>query len=372
MNGGGIVKIRLVTFCVAVFLLTGCTAKVDTDMVEIPNNNETIKHPEPIEEALSKVLSADPAKFHFVADWLTDTKIIYVEKDDGLYKVNTFDLSTGEIATLYEEKSIVIDVLIHPSKKYLLLHTSDNSTSATLKIITTDGIIQDEIEIASKELEIEWNDLDPKLLLLTAFYEDWTFDLFLYNGAESYLGLLPIEDPFPKWFGKDQIVVGFVEDHSLDGSELFLFDPIKEEWTSLDTKGIVYFDTYEHTLLTVKINEMGDAHYVLSELDGTAQSEWTLPAVSNYSEWVVPEVGWVSSDTVFLWAPETGGQLDELTSPFRLIREQDGRQRVVSEDVAEGFLRCSPSGESCIMGSSATTIIDVETGEERIWLDLQK
>ena len=52
------------------------------------------------------------------------------------------------------------------------------------------------------------------------------------------------------------------------------------------------------------------------------KSEWTLPAVSNYSEWVVPEVGWASSNTVFLRAPETGGQLDEITSPFRLIRKR--------------------------------------------------
>ena len=239
-------------------------------MVESPKDNEPVEHPEVIEEELNKVLAADPAKFHFVADWLTDTKIVYVEKDEGFYKVNSFDLSTGETATLYEEQSIVIDVLIHPSKKYLLLHTSNNSTSATLKILTTDGIVQDEIEVASTELGIEWNDLDPAHPF-TAFYEDWTFDLFLYKGAESYLGLLSIDDPFPKWFGKEQIVIGYVEDHPLDGGELLLFNPTTEEWTDLDTEGIVYFDTYEQSLLTVRINEVGDAHYVLSELDGTGK-----------------------------------------------------------------------------------------------------
>ena len=29
----------------------------------------------------------------------------------------------------------------------------------------------------------------------------------------SYLGLLAIEDPFPKWFGENQIAIGYVEDH---------------------------------------------------------------------------------------------------------------------------------------------------------------
>lgn len=362
-------RIRWVAFCIAALLVTGCTAKTNDSVEERPTDKEPVEQTDVIDEDISKTLTADPAKFHFVADWLTDTKIVYVEKDEGFYKVNTFDLTTGETDTLYEEKSIVIDVLIHPSKKYLLLHTSDNSTSATIKILSTDGIIRDEIEVASTELAIEWNDLDPSLILLTAFYQDWTFDLFLYKGAESYLGLLPVEDPFPKWFGTEQIVVGYVEDHPLDGGELLLFNPTTEEWGNLGIDGVVYFDTYEQSLLTVKINDTGDAHYELSEANGKLLSEWTLPAVSNYSEWVVPEVEWASSETLFLRAPVTGGQLDELSSPFRLIREKEGRQQVITEDVAAGFLRCSPSGLTCITDSSATTLIDIETGEERIWLD---
>lgn len=364
-------KMRLITSCLTVLLLTGCVAKViDDNGEENPIDNEPVEQIDEAEDTLQKVLTADLAKFHFVADWLTDTEIVYVEKNEGFYKVNSFDLTTGKITTLYEEQSIVVDVLIHPSKKFLLLHTSDNSTSATIKILSTDGIIQNEVEVTSTELEIEWNDLDSSLLLLTAFYEDWTFDLFLYEGAESRLSLLPIDDPFPKWFGKEQIIIGYVEDHALDGSELSLFNPTTEEWTDLATQGIIYFDTYEQSLLTVKISESGDTQYTLSELDGTVQSEWTLPTVSNYSEWVIPEVNWSSSDTIFSRAPEIGGQLDELSSPFRLIRVKEGQQQVVSADVATGFLRCSPSGATCITDSSATTITDVETGEQRIWLDL--
>ena len=58
-----------------------------------------------------------------------------LKRMNGFYKVNSFDFETGKTDTLYEEESIIIDVLIHPSKKYLLLHTSDNSTSATVKIL---------------------------------------------------------------------------------------------------------------------------------------------------------------------------------------------------------------------------------------------
>lgn len=109
-------RIRLVAFCIAALLMTGCTAKTDDNMKGNPLDNEPIEQVDVIDEEIGKILTADPAKFHFVADWLTDKKIVYVEKDEGFYKVNTFDLNTGETDTLHEEKSIVIDVLIHPSK----------------------------------------------------------------------------------------------------------------------------------------------------------------------------------------------------------------------------------------------------------------
>ena len=51
----------------------------------------------------------------------------------------------------------------------------------------------------------------------------------------SYLGLLEIEDPFPKWFGENRIAIGYVEDHILDGGEIHIYDPLNEAVGSIDT-----------------------------------------------------------------------------------------------------------------------------------------
>ena len=61
-------------------------------------------------------------------------------------------MNTGEIETCIKKSMIIIDAIIHPTKEYLLLHTSNNSTSATVKIISLEGVVQDEISIASSEL----------------------------------------------------------------------------------------------------------------------------------------------------------------------------------------------------------------------------
>jgi len=353
--------------CVTALLVTGCTEKTNEIIdsptaIEKPGDNELIK------EEISNSLVVDPAKFHFVADWLTESKVIYVEKENGHYQVNSFDFESGQIDTLYEDDSMIIDVLIHHSKKYLLLHTSDNAASATVKIVTLDGRVHDEVIVASTELAIEWNDTDPSLVLLTAFHQDWTFDLFIYNGRIESLDLLAIEDPFPKWLGEDKIAIGYVEGHVLDGGEVHTYEPLTEKWGQLDISGVVYFDTFEDTLLLVRINGNKDAHYTIMEQDGVIRSEWTMPVISNYSEWVIPEVEWASNETVFLSAPDKGGQLDELQSPYRLIRITKGRQDVVADEISAGVLRCSPSGQKCLSGYSAEQLIDIKKKTQTTWL----
>ncbi|MBO0586498.1 hypothetical protein [Sporosarcina sp. E16_8] len=358
---------RVFIYCAAVLLIAGCSEKTN-EIAEGLTANEQPGNSELIKEEISKSLVADPAKFHFVANWLSESKVIYVEKEDGLYQVNSFDFDTGQTDTLYEDDSMIIDVLIHPSKNYLLLHTSDKSTSARIKIVTMDGTVKHEVLVASTELEIEWNDIDPSLILFTAFHQDWTFDLFMYNGKKESLDLLAIEDPFPKWLGMDKIAIGFVDGHVLDGGEIHTFEILTGKWGQLDISGVVYFDTYKDTLLAVRINEDKDAHYAILSRDGLIQSEWTMPVISNYSEWVIPEIEWGSNETVFLPAPDKGGQLDELQSPFRLIRVREGRQDVVADDIAAGVLRCSPSGQKCLTGYSAEKLIDIKKKTETTWL----
>lgn len=360
---------RLFIFSLTVLLVTGCTEKTD-QIIENSKDLEETAIKDLKEKEINKSLTVDSAKFHFVADWLTETKIVYVEKENGLYLMKTFDVESGQSAIVYEDSSMIIDILIHPSKKYYLLHTSDNSASAKIKIVRMDGTIHDEIIVASTELEIEWNDIDPSLILFTAFHEDWTFDSLLYNGENKSLELLAIEDPFPKWLGKDMIAVSHIEGHILDGGEIHTFEPATEKWGKLEVDDVVYFDTYEESLLIVTVNEELNAHFSIMNKDGLVRSEWMMPAISNYSEWVIPEIEWISKDTVLLPSHVEGGQLDELLSPYRLIRVTGGRQAVVADEIASGLLRCSPSGEKCLTGNSAENLIDVVSAVQTLWLKL--
>jgi len=364
-EGEDVVKRMMITFSLVALILVGCSQKVDETGNQSENNNKDVEV-EKVEE-VTKVLKADSANFHFIVDWLTDTKIAFVEKDADKYLLRTFDIKTGEIDTLFEDTMIIVDVLIHPMKNTYLLHTTDNPTSATIKVISLEGVVLDEISIASSELAIEWNDMDPSLLLLTAFQKDWTFDVYLYNGEEEALNIMALEDPFPKWFGKQEIITVNVPEHPLDGGELLLYDYVSGNEESLGMPGVVYFDTNEERLLTAQINEE-NVDYKITLQDGTLLSSWTMPAVSNYSEWVFPELSWIADTTVFMPSATEGGQLDELGEPFQFVRVENGQQNVLLDSIPAGILRCSPNGELCLAGYKAEKLIETTKKKETTWL----
>lgn len=352
---------------VILLILVGCAGKEDN----LTKKTEK-KLPDVKKEEVIKKLTADLAKFHFVADWLTNTEIVYVEKEAGNYFVKSFNIQTGEIKILYEEPSIIIDVFIHPSKEHLLIHTTDNPASGTVKIISLDGIVQHEVSIESSELEIEWNDIDPSLILMTAFYEDWTYDVFVYEGSESNVRLLTLENPFPKWFGTEKIVLTDISGHALDGGELYIYDRISAQQESPDINGVIHYDTYQESLLLMRITEDEKVMYTILNQDQSILSEWQMPAVSNYSEWVIPEIHWISKGHIILASTESEGQQDELKEPYQLVQVVEGEQVLIAKEVLAGPLTCSPDGEKCLMGYTFENLIDIKSKEETVWLRLDE
>ena len=104
------------------------------------------------------------------------------------------------------------------------------------------------------------------------------------------------------------------------------------------------------------------------DLNVAVSAEWTMPAVSNYSEWVFPEIAWISDNTVVIPSPEEGGQLDNLGERFKLVRVEDGNQEVLMGYIPTGTLHCSPDGGKCLTGYTAETIIDTLKKEGATWL----
>lgn len=305
--------------------------------------------------------------FHFIVDWLSEEEVVFVELRDNIYYVMVYHLYRKELRTLYEESSIIADVYIHPTKEYLLLHTSESDHSATVKMIDREGEQIYELNIESNELEIQWNDLEPRYLMVTAFYEDWSYSPYFYNAYEHKLVSLDLPDPFPKWLGEEEIVI-FSEEKmgSLGGNSMKVLNIMTQE-ERLEKTDILYYDTFASSLLTMKKLDATTAQFdMMNEQLGFHQS-WQSPLISNYSEWVIPEVAWLDTTALLTYIPVEAGLLDELSNGFTL-NKIDANQQVVADHQMNNTLRCAPNKTACLMGPTYTDIYFLSDGESQEWL----
>lgn len=344
-------------------VLSGCTSKegppelnANTGM-ELPNEND-----QSAEDTL-QTLHVQPEQFQYVVDWLSESEIVYVEQEENTYAIKSFNRLTGKSELIDREDSFINDVLVHPSKKYLLIHTSDDSDSATVKIISLDGTVLHQLTIDSKELSVEWNDLDENLVLLTAFDDNWSFDLFYYDGHEQEMTSLSLEDPFPKWLGKDQLLT------LNESGELYAYHVSTEETSATGISDVVQFETYFDSLLTMQPSEGQKVSLEMRNGEGKLMGKVEMPAITSFSGLVMPEMDWLSANEVRMKVPTADGKLDEMTAPFQLADIQEGQVKVLMEEVPDGPLHCSPAGTYCLTGYEGEDVLDLAKRELNKWLE---
>lgn len=337
-------------------VLSGCSEKV---VYEDQEAEVVEQEKKPVEKEIQQMF-VEYTSFHFIVDWLSNEEILFVDKEDGNFRLKAFHIYSEEIKTIYEAETMIIDVLIHPSKEYILVQTSASEASATLKILTLDGLVHNEVTIESAELEIEWNDLDASSILLTAFYEDWSFDTFIYDGETNQIQLLAIETPFPKWLGMNHFVV---LSEALDGgTEIVVYDVETGEEQALTEGNILSYDTFKESLLVVELTEDDKVQYTILTAALEAIANWTMEPTNEYSEWFTPNFEWINENSLFTFRPEDTGIANEL------IKYEAHEITVFMNRIEDTALICSPDTKNCLAGHGLEKILDLENKVSIDWL----
>lgn len=351
----------IVTISIVLLLLVGCSPKAEETEQKQPSGNQMTIPPDDAKEFSLKKLIEDTSSFHFAVDWLTATDIVFVDKNDEHYFVKIFNTTTGKVNQVYESEAIIVDVIVHPSKETLLIHTTTDSSSAVVKILSIEGMVLDEISIASSELSIEWNKIDPTLVLLTAFYEDWSYDVFLYNGTSDEFNILTMESPFPKWLGTEKIV--FVKEQALT-----VFHYKTAQYEQMVHREVLFFDTYEDSLLTMQVNDEEKVDVQIVSEEGDVLSRWEMPVAVQYGESLFPNMSWLGKDSVMMIGANKSGDPYEAGVQFNLVHVKGGEQRIIVEDVENAPLRCTMDGEMCLSGFNKDKLIHTITSKIINWV----
>ena len=368
-------KVAILILCL--FFLQACKEK--NIQVEIPNTPITEEVPQSfpsdVENAPSLQIPSiqlDRSVFHSVLGWMSDNEILFILMDNEKWTVQSYTLSTEKWKTIYSTTTPIIQGNIHPKKEMILLHTSSNSSSAEVLIIHKDGYVAQSLFFESAEMYMNWHPENPNLIVFSTFYEDWTYDTFIYDGTTQNLESIEVDNPFVKWYDDNRLMVFKWTESSLDGSELYLYSISDKTLEKTSWNHVLDVQNLGASLLYMTVNEqLNRFEYRLEENETDRVYEWNSPAVSNYSEWIVPCMSIIQPDQLMVLQSKKSGNVDTFTDKSELYSiSLDGAKQLGEMDA--GPIDCSPNGAVCLGGYEKEKWIQMEPFKEQIWLDLNE
>ena len=191
---------------------------------------------------------------------------------------------------------------------------------------------------------------NSSLIVFTTFYEDWTYNTFIYDGTTQNLDSIEVEDPFVKWYDEEHLMVFRWAESNLDGGELILYSLKEKTLEETGITNVIDAHTNGNSLLVVQVNEeTNEFQYSLSNEVTDESIDWTSAAISNYSEWVVPYMDFIDQDKLIGIKSLKPGNLDETTSSGTISSMTfDGKQEY--GEIESQPLLCAPNGEICLGG----------------------
>lgn len=315
-------------------------------------------------------LNISERSFEKIYGWLDDQTIIYTYTQAENYLISSYNLYNGKSEVLFRSEAPITNILIHNQLKKLFIHTSPYAHMATVYFIDLEGNIEYSTDIESYELAYEWNENDPAQMLITAFYEDWSYKVQHINVDAKMINDVEDVQPFVKWLNQEEVIE---QDWVEEGTDFFA--PLMKKaiaTTKLAEKivdDVFRFDVFSDQTMVITVPEDQPEvlkYYFYDSSFKDKQPDLTVPNLTQYTDWLIPEYEYNAKNNEFLtFIPKTHGSADIYNEGFELISLQldDHEQKTIASNMENKPLSCSPEGKLCLYGYQLEQIINIETVE---------
>ncbi|MCU9613869.1 hypothetical protein OEV98_09885 [Caldibacillus lycopersici] len=369
------------TLCIFIILLTGCqTGQLEEKQrsitlhgsrPEVANNLQ--KSPAMENSTTFMPLEVDQQSFRFIIGWLNNEEILLYESIDGKSVVSSYNVKTGEKLERLSLAQSIITAEISPAKEQLLIHTAPSAYEAQINIYqldTWESIYETTIE--SAEISYEWNGNDESKLIVTAFYQDWSFATFLLNTDEKEMQQMQFPQPFILWLNDtDFVYLNWDTDSPSTTAPVVRKGDREEEL--FPNKQFYHLFSWKNVMMTISVSEEDEDSAEFQFLDSELHPLYTfeIPHLRKYSGWQIPYFDWVPTETTFMVIePNTSGLSDEYAGGFRLVARNIANEQseVIMESIDNAPLSCSPDGKYCLVGYQLEQIVLVHDKEMKEFL----
>lgn len=335
----------IVTASLLAVLLMGCEQK----------ENEQVVEPAAEEMPVWETLKLAEENFRFVAGWTDDSTIAFVEHQQQKDRLQTYNIHTREIHTIFEHTSSISEVLIHPSSKQLLVKTTDEPTEAELLFMDEEGTVSNTLTVESSEMEIQWNGSASAKLLVSAFQEDWSAQVLLFDTDNQTVETIDLPNPFPQWINEKDMVY-------IDDTDSLWKESTDSDDVELLAENVRQFKASEGRLMA-EVMDVDEVSYQLFDEEGEMQSSWESTDVTGDLEDLE-----VKEDNIIMSTVNDDEADGHSTTNLYVMNGQEVTEYEVEAEGAT--ISCSPDSSLCLVGYSLDTLVNMDTGEADKWLEL--
>lgn len=311
-------------------------------------------------------ITVPQGEFFKIGGWLSNSQLIYITNLNQTSTVYKYNLATGKSDFLYKSEQLIATIKISPSRKYLLIQSSPSTYQANVTIINLKGTEIFKKSFPSYELATEWNAFDETKLLVSIFNQDWTYKMILIDLNNESEAEVPLPQPFIKWIGKEKIAYLNWNKNSPE-----LFSPVieknlRDEKEKTIIPSAIHFSTFRNFFFAITVNEHDSlkATYSFYDMDQKSIYTFSIPQLTNYSDWLVPFYDYSESKKQFFtFRPLASGEADSYSKGFDLVVYdlQNRNEKLIFTGMKNEPISLSPSGEACLYGNNLEKMIDLKS-----------
>lgn len=304
-------------------------------------------------------------EWNHIAGWLTNAMIIYVTDVGDGGNLYTYHLYSGKSELLFEVDDPIVEVVISPSKEYILIHTAPTTYSGHITVIDMQGTELFQAEVESFELSFQWNIFDENEIFISSFNEDWSFQANIVQIDKQKMIPIQISDPFPQWMAQD--VLAFLQ---WDVDEPSLTAPlvsyqINNQEERVISPQVIEFFSFRDYLLTVNINEQENlATYTFLHKQKKENQLFEAPLLTRFSGWLVPFYTMNESDQLFYtFRSIRSADADLYGDKFQLVTYdlKSNEEEIGFEGLDNEPILLSPDGKNILYGYQFEKMIQLES-----------
>ena len=344
-------------FITIIFSLTGCQKNKGIESKPSPSGQSSSLSDSVIP------LTVDQQTFQFIIGWLNEREILVYEWLEQEAQLYSYDMTTGERKEFLVLNEPIITARLSPSRDYLLIHSSPIPHEAHLQVFQT--TIKEEIAsvtVPSSEIAYEWNPFSEENILVTAFYEDWTYTTYVFDFSSKKLTEVNLPQPFATWLDHtDFLILNWSWDEPVLSAPLVKITPDGEE-VLFGGEEFIHFQGKNDLFLGIQSEKQdltgGDLFVYNHDLEELFS--FSLPLLTNFSGWEIPFYDLLPGEELLIIEPYTGGEFDLYDEGFLLAKRNGSIEEVILDDVNNGPIACSPDGTWCLTGHQFEKIIYIE------------